>query len=171
MNTGQMALTIAAFMLLGIVMLNFRSLNFENEEVLDTNEYTQKAIAIGRSLIEEIQEKPFDAVLNSKKIVKLEDLTACGSGSWESYPDNFNDLDDFHKKVFRSPNPGDSVTTATPKCLWGTWGYTVSCDVRYVLDSNPSVTSYSRTWSKLVTLTITNKFSEDPVTMSYLATH
>ncbi|PLX23220.1 MAG: hypothetical protein C0600_15670 [Ignavibacteria bacterium] len=166
-----MALTIAAFMLLGIVMMNFRSLNFENEEVLDTNEYTQKAIAIGRSLIEEIQEKPFDAVLNTKKIVKLEDLTACGPGSWESYPDNFNDMDDFHRQVFTSPELGDSLTTATPQCLRGTWGYTVRCDVRYVQDSNPTVSSYSRTWSKLVTLVITNEFSDEPVTMSYLATH
>ena len=170
MNTGQMALTIGAFMLLGVVMLNFRGLNFQNEDVLDTNEYTQKAIAIGRSLIEEIQEKPFDAVLTTKKIVKLTDLTACGPGSWESYPD-FNDLDDFHKQVFRSPADGATPTTATPKCLWGTWGYTVRCDVRYVYDSNPTMTSYSRTWSKLVTMVITNDFSEDTVTMSYLATH
>ncbi|MDT8323800.1 MAG: hypothetical protein RRA94_06805 [Bacteroidota bacterium] len=170
MNTGQMALTIGAFMLLGMVMLNFRGLNFQNEEVLDTNTYTQQAVAIGRSLIEEIQEKPFDAIFLSKKIVQLTDLTACGPGYWESYPD-FNDLDDFHRQVFSSPPAGSTPTTATPKCLWGTWGFTVTCDVRYVSDTDPTISSWSRSWSKLVTLVISNEFSEDTVTMSYLATH
>ncbi len=170
MNTGQMALTIGAFMLLGMVMLNFRGLNFQNEDVLDSNTYTQQAVAIGRSIIEEIQEKPFDAVFNSKKIVHLTDLTSCGPGSWEAYP-AFNDLDDFHGQVFTSPPDSTAPTSATPKCLWGTWGFTVRCNVRYVSDSNPNISSWSRTWSKLVTLVITNDFSEDTVTMSYLATH
>jgi hypothetical protein len=170
MNTGQMALTIGAFMLLGVVMLNFRGLNFQNEDVLDGNEYTQKAVAIGRSIIEEIQGKPFDAVLNTEKIVHLYDLTACGPGSWESYP-NFNDMDDFHKQVFISPDPDATFATPIPSCMEGTWGYTVRIDVRYVSDTNPTITSFTRTWSKLVTLVITNQFSEDTVTMSYLATH
>ncbi len=170
MNTGQMALTIGAFMLLGMVMLNFRGLNFQNEDVLDSNTYTQQAIAIGRSIIEEIQEKPFDAIFNTKKVVQVTDLTACGPGSWESYPD-FNDLDDFHRQRFVSPPDSTTPTSATPKCLWGTWGFTVLCDVRYVNDTNPTYTSWSRSWSKLVTLVITNDFSDDTVTMSYLATH
>jgi hypothetical protein len=171
MNTGQMALTIGAFMLLGVVMLNFRSLNFENEDALNGNEYNQKAVAIGRSLFEEMQGKPFDAALVNKKIVQLEDLTSCGKGSTEYYPDNFNDVDDFHSVVFTSPATGATPTAATPICLWDTWGYTVRCAVHYVRDDAPTVASFTRTWSKLVTLVITNEFSQDAVTMSYLATH
>ncbi|MCB2204183.1 hypothetical protein KQI65_05490 [bacterium] len=170
MNTGQMALTIGAFMLLGMVMLNFRGLNFQNEDVLNTNTYSQQSVAIGRTMIEEIQKYPFDAACNSKKIIRLEDLTSCGPGGGDIYP-NMNDLDDFHGSVFRSPNPGETPTSAIPKCLWGTEGFTVRCDVRYVQEWNPAQTSYSRTWFKLVTLVISNAFSEDTVTMSYLATY
>lgn len=176
MNTGQMALTIGAFMLLGIVMLNFRGLNFQNEDVLDTNDYTQKAVAIGRSIMDEIQGKPFDAGLIGKIMPKLTDLTACGPGWNESYHASttayyFNDLDDFHRQVFTSPAPGTVPGIETPICLHDTWGYTVRCHVTYVLDDDPTVAVTYRTWSKLVTLEISNSFSDDTVRMQYLATH
>lgn len=170
MNTGQMALTIAAFMLLGIVMLNFRSANFQNETVLDGNEYTQRAVGIGRSLIEEMSRRPFDAAMNSKKIVRLSDLTSCGAGWGEVYP-NFNDVDDFHRSEFRSPEPGVTPGSETPACLHDTWGYTVRIRVEYVSSSNPNVTSTSRTFTKRITLWISNEFSEDTVTMSYITAY
>ena len=173
MNTGQMALTIGAFMLLGMVMLNFRGLNFQNEDVLDTNEYTQKAVAIGRSLMDEIMGKPFDAVYNWMSVVKLDDLTACGAGSGESYHGSpaFNDLDDFHRQVFTSPAPGTTPGNETPQCLHDTWGYTVRCFVTYVRDDDPTQAVWYRTWSKLVILEISNQFSEDTLRMQCLATH
>ncbi|MBE0644836.1 MAG: hypothetical protein IH600_12200 [Bacteroidetes bacterium] len=170
MNTGQMMLTIAAFMLLGVVTLNLRTASFQNEEVLDGNEYTQKAVAIGRSLIEEMQEKPFDAAFNTKKIVKLQDLTSCGPGTGEKYP-NFSDLDDFHGSVFRSPAPGVTPTTTTPKCLWDTWGYTVRVTVEYVSTTNPTVKVSGTSFAKRVTLSIFNSFSNETVIMSYLAAY
>ncbi len=170
MNTGQMLLTIAAFMLLGVVMLNFRSANFQNEEVLDGNEYTQKAVAIGRSMIEEMQEKVFDQLLVSKKIVRLEDLTYCGPAYTEKYP-NFYDVDDFHGSVFRSPAAGVTATSTTPKCLWGTWGYTVSIRVEFVSPTNPTIVSATRTFAKRATLRISNEFSTDTVIMSFIAAH
>ena len=170
MNTGQMALTIAAFMLLGLVTLNFRSANFQNEEVLDGNEYTQKGIAIGRSLIEEMSAKPFDSAFGSKKIVTLADLTSCGPGTGEKYP-YFSDLDDFHGSVFRSPAPGTTPTVSTPTCLWDTWGYTVRVTVQYVLESNPNIATWGPTYAKRATLVITNEFSDETVTMSYIAAY
>lgn len=169
MNTGQMALTIAAFMLLGIVTLNFRNANFQNEDVLDGNEYTQKAVAIGRSIIEELQSKPFDMAFSTNKIVRLEDLTSCGPRWDEVYP-GFNDVDDFHGSIFRSPAAGTTPTTATPKCLWDTWGYTVSISVQYVSTTDPNVT-VSRSYAKRITLRISNTFSQDTVTMSYIAAY
>ncbi len=168
MNTGQMMLTIAAFMLLGVVMLNFRTANFQNEEVLDGNEYTQKAVAIGRSMIDEIKSKVYDQKLTATSIVRLTDLSSCGPASTEKYP-NFPDVDDFHGSVFRSPAPGVAPTTATPKCLWDTWGYTVSVRVTFVQPTSPSVPTLTKTFAKLVTLTISNEFSPDTVTMSYIA--
>lgn len=152
-----MALTIAAFILLGIVSLNFRSANFQNEDVLEGNEYTQKAVAIGRSIIEEMKRKPFDlAVVNSKTIVRVENLTSCGPGYGEVYP-AFNDVDDFNGSVFRSPAAGVAPTTKIPKCLWDTWGFTVRVTVEYVSTTNPTVTT-SRSYAKRCTLRISNEF-------------
>lgn len=165
-----MALTIAAFMLLGIVTLNFRNASFQNEDVLNGNEYTQKAVAIGRSIFEEMQGKPFDlACTNNSKIIRVENLTSCGPAWGEVYPD-FNDVDDFNGSVFRSPATGVTPTTATPKCMWDTWGYTVRVKVEYVSTTNPDATT-SRSFAKRATLLISNQFSQDTVTMSFIAAY
>ena len=168
MNTGQMMLTIAAFMLLGLVTMNFRSANFQNEEVLEGNEYTQKAVAIGRSLIEEIRTKVYDQKLVTSKIVRLSDFSSCGPAYTEKYP-NFPDVDDFHGSVFRSPAPGTTPTNTTPKCLWDTWGYTIEVRVQFVYPDNPDVETTARTFAKRVRLRITNQFTDDVVIMSYIA--
>ncbi len=161
-------LTIAAFMLLGIVMLNFRAANFQNEDVLDSNEYTQKAVAIARSMIDEIKSKVYDQKLTATSIVRVTDLSSCGPAYTEKYP-GFPDVDDFHGSVFRSPAPGTTPTVTTPKCLWDTWGYTVSVRVTFVQPTTPSIPTTTRTFSKLVTVTVSNEFSPDTVTMSYIA--
>jgi len=166
-----MALAIVAFMLLGIVTMNFRVMNFQNEDILNSNEYSQKAVAIGRSLFEEMSQKPFDAAIAAgKRITKTSDLTACGPGSGEVYP-NFNDFDDFHRSVFVSPATGTTPTSTTPKCLWDTWGYTVAVTVQYVSESNPEQPSNTYTFAKRATLRISNEFSADTVFMSYVTTY
>jgi hypothetical protein len=166
-----MMLTIGAFMLLGVVLLNFRALNFQNEDILDTNEYTQRAVAIGQAMFEEIEQKPFDAsVAAGKWIRKASDFTACGPGWGEVYP-NFNDLDDYHRSVFLSPEPGTTPTTAIPRCLWDTWGYRVAVLVHYVSENNPETVSSVYTFYKRVALTITNQFSQDTVRMSYVVAY
>ena len=109
MSTGQMAMTIGAFMLLGIIMMNFRTNVFESEDILDTNTYVQTSVTIGRSLLEEIAQREFDATTATKLVVRVDELTSwLGPGSWEHYP-NFNDIDDFHKSVFTSPERNLSI--------------------------------------------------------------
>lgn len=160
-------------MLLGVVMLNFRVLNFQNDDLLDTNEYTQKAVAIGRSLFEEMSQKPFDASTagtTAKWIRTPSEFTSCGPGYGEVYP-NLNDLDDFHRSVFRSPATGSIPTAAIPRCLWGTWGYRVDVTVEYVSDTNPNNTSWVYTYTKRVSLRISNAFSQDTVRMNYIAAY
>ena len=168
MNTGQMALTIGAFMLLGVVIMNFRTLVFDSEEHLDTNSYTQEATTIGRRLIDEMLTYKFDAGINpSNPVVRLEQLTSCGPGSGETYP-TWSDMDDFHGSVFKSPKPGVAVTSATPPCLVGTEGYSVSVSVAYVYPSAPNTKTTNLTWAKRIDLVITNRFSDDTVRMSYV---
>jgi hypothetical protein len=136
--------------------------------VLDGNEYTQKAVAIGRSLIEEIRTKVYDQRLVSAKIVRLSDFSSCGPAWHEKYP-NFPDVDDFHGSVFTSPAPGTTPTETTPKCLWDTWGYTVAVRVQFVHPTNPDVETTTKTFAKRVQLRISNEFSDDIVIMSYIA--
>ncbi len=171
MSTGQMAMTIGAFMLLGVIMMNFRTNVFESEDVVDTNTYVQTSVTIGRSLLEEIAQRDFDVKTKTKLVVRVDELTYWpGPGSWEHYP-NFNDVDDFHRSVFTSPASGATVTSATPACLWNTEGYKVAVTVRYVDPENPAVYSSIPTWAKRVDLVITNIFSQDTVRMNYLATY
>lgn len=171
MSTGQMAMTIGAFMLLGILMMNFRTNVFESEDILDTNTYVQTSVSIGRSLLEEISQREFDLQTKTKLVVRVDELTSSlGPASTEKYP-FFNDIDDFHKSVFTSPAAGATVTNTTPACLWNTEGYTVAVTVRYVDPENPDIYSATQTWAKRVDLVISNKFSKDTVRMNYLATY
>lgn len=172
MSSGQMALTIGAFMLLGIVAMNYRGLVSDSDDVLDTNNYTQMSLAIGRSLIDEISRRSFDLATTTKTVVHLSDLTAVsgmGPASGEYYP-AFNDVDDFNNKVFTSPQPGVTPTSATPHCLWNTTGYRVAIRVYYVNLDTPTIKATSTTWAKRVDLTISNARSTDTTRMTYIST-
>jgi len=171
MNTGQMALVIGAFMLFGVVSSNFQRVQFDSANIMGSNSTMQTAITIGRSIIDEISQKPFDACMvnTTKKVFRLTDLTSCGSGTGEYYP-NLNDVDDFDRNTFSSPAPG-STPSNIPRCLWGTEGYTVGIRVQYVVQTSPETTSTSYTWAKRITVTITSEYSEYPLTMSHVVTY
>jgi hypothetical protein len=172
MSSGQMALTIGAFMLLGIVAMNYRALVFDSDTVLDTNNYTQMSLAIGRSMIDEVARRSFDLATTTKTVVYLSDLTApsgMGPASGEYYP-TFNDVDDFNNSVFTSPAKGATPTSSTPHCLWNTTGYKIALKVYYVDLNTPSVKATTTTWAKRVDLVISNARSADTTRMTYIST-
>jgi len=171
MGTGQMMLVIGAFTIFGIVKLNYQDLTMQSSELLDSNMYLQTSSSIARSMMEEIRQYDFDAALANKSVIKLSDLTSCGAGSGEKYP-NFNDLDDFHRSSFSSPASGDTLPKPNlPPCLWGTEGYQVDVNVEYVDPANPDTKSSSRTFAKRVTVTVSNIYSEYNHTSSFVATY
>jgi hypothetical protein len=172
MSSGQMALTIGAFMLLGLVAMNFRGLVSDSDDVLDTNNTTQMTLVIGRSMIDEISRRSFDLATTSKTVVSLSDLTApsgMGPASGEYYP-AFNDVDDFNNSVFISPASGATPTASTPRCLWNTTGFRVSVKVYYVNLDTPSIKATTTTWAKRVDLTISNARSTDTTRLTYIST-
>ena len=74
--------------------------------------------------------------------------------SGEAYP-NFNDVDDYN---------GYTKTDATmPSAV-----FNVSCSVVYVNPATPDVTSYSQTWTKKITVTVTSSLMADTVKLSSL---
>lgn len=170
MSTGQMMMAVGAIMLFGIVGTNMRQTLSDSDTVTQTNTMTQEAIIIGRAMMDEICSKPFDAAvatayMSGKKIVRLTDLTSCGPGYGEIYP-NYSDMDDFHGSVFLSPQPGVSATSSTPRCLRNTEGYRVNCVVEYVNLAVPETKSNTVSWAKRVRLTISNRYSEDTLRIS-----
>lgn len=173
MSGVQMLLSVVAVMIFGIIGTNLQETILENEASLRTNSTSQEAASVGRALIDEIQTKFFDAANASNKVVRLADLTpanSLGKGSWEVYP-SINDVDDYHNMMFTSPAPGVMATSSTPRALRSTEGYTVTCRVVYVNPDNPSTTSSTATFAKRVTLRISNTYSADTLTMSYISTY
>jgi hypothetical protein len=162
-----MMLVIGAFMIFGIVRMNFQSTSLESEQFMESNTYIQQSTTIARALMDEIQQYKFDAVLNWKRIAYPADLTSCGKGSGEVYP-TWNDMDDFHNAVFVSPAPGLTPTN-TPPCLWGTEGYTVRVAVQYVNPDNPTQLTWSRTYAKRVTISVANAYSDHVFQTSHVA--
>jgi hypothetical protein len=162
-----MMLVIGAFMIFGVVRLNFQSTSLESEAYMEGNTYVQQSATIARALMDEIQQHKFDAVLNTKRIVYPSDLTSCGSGSGEYYP-YFNDMDDFQGKTFTSPAAGSTPIT-TPSCLWGTEGFTIRCSVYYVDPNNPNQKAYTYTYAKRVDLHISNVYNDYEYTTSWVA--
>ncbi len=161
-----MMLVIGAFMIFGLVRLNFQSTALQSEQYMETNTYVQLSATIARAMMDEIIQKKFDAALWTKRIAYTSDLTSCGPGSGEAYP-NFNDLDDFHGSVFLSPKIGTTPTTS-PRCLWGTEGYRVSISVQYVNQNNPSQISYVPTFAKRVRVQVANTYSDQQFETSHV---
>ncbi len=169
MSAGQMAMVIGAFMLFGTVTLNFQRTVFDNSNVMDSNTNMQSAITIARSMMAEIRQKPFDAGIIGKTVVRLSNLTSCGSGVGEYYP-NFNDVDDYDGKTFVSPPLGTTPAT-TPRALWGTERDTILIRVQYVNQVNPDVVVGGVTWCKRITVTVRSGYSEYPLTMTHVVTY
>jgi hypothetical protein len=172
MNLGQMAMVIGAMMLVGIVKNNFQRAVLQDQDVLGTNRESQNAIAIARGLFDEIQRKAFDLACTNQRVVKLNDLSTCGPASYESYP-NFNDIDDFEGSVFESPRPGVTVANwnVYPRALRNTEGFKAAVRVQYVNPDNPEQVVSGPTWSKRVTITVTNSFSKDTLVQRYVAAY
>jgi len=155
MNTGQSLITIAAMMLLSILVLRINSTILTTDQVVQDSKFGLLATSIATSLIEEATSKAFDANTDSSNVTSLSQLTApskLGPESGEVYP-NFDDVDDYNRYT--------RIDSSMPSAV-----FKDSCIVVYVASSTPGVTSSTATWNKKITVVVTSKSMQDTVRMS-----
>ncbi|MFA7288015.1 MAG: hypothetical protein WC055_03955 [Melioribacteraceae bacterium] len=158
MNTGQMMITIAAMMLLTVVILRVNTNFFNTSNVMYETKFGVMAVSLGTSIIEEASSKAFDAATVDMSLGNVNNLTnpnSLGKETGESYPD-FDDFDDYNgytKNTSSDPTFQSAVFNA-------------SCVVKYVDPSNLNSFVTSRRWHKKITVTITSPSMVDTVRMS-----
>ncbi|MDQ7818160.1 MAG: hypothetical protein RDU14_14125 [Melioribacteraceae bacterium] len=155
MNTGQMLITIAALMLLSLVILRVNNSFFSTSSVMLDTKFGVLAVSFATSIIEEANSKSFDNATDTTSISSTESLTAItslGPETGEVYS-NFNDFDDFNG--YSRSTAGDSTFQSAV--------FNASCQVRYISPSNPSAEATSKTWHKRITVTVTSPSMADTI--------
>jgi len=151
MNTGQMMITIAAMMLLSLVILRVNNGFLNTNIVLMETKFGVLGVSIATSVMEEASGKAFDEKTDSSSITKLNDLSSIGpDGETYSNFDDFDDYDGYSRIV-------DDMPSAVFK---------ISCEVDYVKTDDPESVSASKTWNKKLTITVTSPSSTDTIQMS-----
>lgn len=155
MNTGQSLITIAAMMLLSILVLRINSTILNTDTVVQDSKFGLLATSIATSLMEEATSKAFDTNTDSANVTSLSQLTSpsqLGPESGEVYP-NFDDVDDY--------NGYTRIDSSMPSAV-----FKDSCVVVYVSSASPDVTSSVATWNKKITVIVTSPSMQDTVRMS-----
>lgn len=153
MNTGQMLLTVGALMLLSSMIFRFNRAVLTSDEVMYNSKFNVLAASLCTSLIEEARGKAFDQETDSAAVTKTDQLSVTlGPDYGETYP-NFNDFDDFEGFV--------KVDSTMPSAV-----FYVTSKVSYILSKNPIEKTKSRTWHKMITVTVMSSSMKDPVEMS-----
>ncbi|MGA2623468.1 MAG: hypothetical protein ABSF91_06390 [Bacteroidota bacterium] len=157
MSTGQMMLVLGAMALLSIVMLSANRTYVTTGKTILYSELGITAVSLSTSVIQDAEEKAFDANTFNTPVTSLSSLTpvnSLGPESGEVYPD-YNDFDDYN-------------TLVTSKTFPSSGTFNISCSVCYVDTSNPNVASSTVTWSKKLTVTVTCPSMPDTIRESYI---
>jgi len=152
MNTGQMLITMAALMLLSLVVLRVNKGFLSTNTVMMESKFGVLGVSLATSMIEEANGKAFDQNTDSNTVTSTTMLSSLGPESGEVYP-NYNDFDDFNGLV--------KIDSTLPSAI-----FKIACNVDYVNPANPEVASGSKTWHKKITVTVTSESMEDTVKMS-----
>ena len=155
MNTGQMMLTIGAMLLLSTLMLRVNTNNLTTDSIRAEAQYGVLATSIITSIMEEAKSLSFDAATDSSSVTLLNQLTLpsnLGPENGETFG-TFNDFDDFDGFT--------RVDSTMPSAI-----FNIGCTVDYVNTSNLLAKSFSQTWHKKITVTVSSDFMEDTLTQS-----
>ncbi|MCZ7602344.1 MAG: hypothetical protein QY331_14830 [Melioribacteraceae bacterium] len=152
MNTGQMLITIAALMLLTLVILRVNNNFLSTNTILMENKFGVLAVSLATSILEEAKGKAFDHNTDTNTVTSSNQLSTIGPESGEVYP-NFNDFDDFNgfSKI-------DSTLPSAP--------FKIECEVHYINPSNPNLTTGSKTWHKRMNVTVSSDFMQDTIRLT-----
>lgn len=152
MNTGQMLITLAALMLLTLVILRVTNGFLYTDDVLIDSKLGVLGVSIATSMMEEATGKAFDENSDSGTVLVIGDLTNIGPESGETYPD-FDDFDDYDGLV----KYDNTMPVAT---------YKIECKVRFVNTTNLDSYSAAKTWHKKLDIRVTTPASHDTIEMS-----
>lgn len=152
MNTGQMLITIAALLLLSLVILRVNNNFLSTSTVLMENKFGVLAVSLATSVLEEAKGKAFDHNTDSAAVSDVNNLSTLGPDGGEVDP-LYNDFDDFDGLT--------RVDTTLPSAP-----FTIQCVVDYVNSSTPNSTTNSKTWHKKMTVTVSSPFMQDTVRLS-----
>lgn len=158
MNTGQMLITIAALMLLSLVILRVNNSFFSTSSVMLDTKFGVLAVSLATSIIEEANSKAFDKATDTTSVSLTTSLTPVaylGPETGEAYP-NFNDFDDFNG--YNRSTVGDTTFQSAV--------FNASSVVRYINPGNPDVNASSTTWHKKIIVTVTSPSMADTIRLS-----
>ena len=167
-------LAIGALIIFGTVLSSSNRLMSVNTQIAEQNEYCISAISLAQSIIEEAKSKAFDQKGN---------LAAPDSGSTFLGPDGLAETISQPDTLvgtspYSSTNKGFlSMTKYTDvddyngyKRLVNTQraeGYSLSTKVGYANPLSPNTTSVSKTFCKLMTVTVKSPYMPDSLTVTY----
>lgn len=147
MTGNQMMLSIAAMILLSLLVLNVHSSATDKLIILYSNESVIEATAIAQALFEEIQTKAFDEntiSIAAKQRNLLTPAYSLGKESGEVYYTDFDDIDDYN-----------GFTDTDSANVMGEFDLAVL--VYYVDETKPYDSSGLRTYMKCIEISISNE--------------
>jgi hypothetical protein len=148
MSTGQVILTIGAFVLLSTILLSFYGLVADSTKTIDTTQGDISMVALAISFQEIIQGMAFDEATTDSMRHQVNDLSSTlGPDNPppvvdepdETSLDTFDDLDDFNGYEINQVNPGGVLGT-----------FRTHFDVYYVNPNDISEIYGSKTFVKRV---------------------
>lgn len=166
MGTGQMMLTLAAFMLLGVVILSVNTGLMQVNTTMNNSRVDIMAVSLATSIMEDATGIAFDENTTAAAITSTTPLTASSSlgldGSENrNNPVGFDDFDDYN--CYRTVAKLDTVIIpgTTKKFIFNTF-----CAVDYVDPNNPDNSTTSKTYFKKIKLRVFTPGMDDTVRMS-----
>lgn len=148
MSTGQMLVTVAAMVLLSLLVLRISSTSAITQESMQNSKFGVLATSLASSILEEAGGKFFDEATNGVFVTNLNDLTPSGSFGVEGGEDadsilTFDDFDDF--------NGYTRTLSDMPSAV-----FTVNCQVSYVDPDLGGFVTANRTWHKMLTISVSS---------------
>lgn len=158
-----MLLTLAALVLLSLVVLRVTNGFLNTNNVLMETKFGVLGVSLATSVLEEAMGKAFDeTTANSGVAAATTDLSSIGPDAGEAYP-NFDDFDDFNNLNFSTY---DTTIESNRFAKMYSAEYLVNCKVGYIDPANPDRFTGSKTWHKKIIVQITTPSSTDTISMS-----
>ncbi len=156
--TNQMLLASGALFILTLIILLFYRTSAEQSTVSLENDALLAASGLAQSLLTEIQKRSFDEITASKYIDSIDSLTSSmelGPEDDELFLTQYDDVDDFD---------GYSVVDSSTKL----GRYNLRVNVEYVSDMDPNTVSLSKTYNKLVEVSVFSMYLPDSLKLFHI---